>query len=78
MSEDEAKDALKQFVDSQCCYGTDPIKNMQFTDLQSSNTYRVWLKNSSLKRLKIQKLIVCFEYIHGIQVYKVGLKTVYR
>ena len=41
LSEDEAKLALSQFVSEHCCYGKGPLKEMVFTNFESSNTHRV-------------------------------------
>ena len=41
LSEDEAKAALAQFVSEHCCYGKGPAKELTFTNLQSSSSYRV-------------------------------------
>lgn len=50
LSEDEAKEALAIFVSSKCCYGTNPVKNLVFTDLQSSDTYRYVLETFTESR----------------------------
>jgi hypothetical protein len=41
MTEDEALAELEKFVASKCCYGKQPVKELTFTNLQSSNSYRV-------------------------------------
>jgi hypothetical protein len=41
LTEEEAKQALAQFVSEHCCYGSGPVKNLTISNMQSSNTYRV-------------------------------------
>lgn len=44
VTEEEAKYALTQFVKSHCCYGSGPVKNMSFDNIQSSDTFRYILQ----------------------------------
>ena len=41
LAEDEAKTALANYVSEHCCYGKGPVKDLTFTNLQSSSSYRV-------------------------------------
>jgi len=41
LTEDEARDVLASYVSEHCCYGKKPVRELQFTNLQSSHIYRV-------------------------------------
>jgi len=41
LNEDEAKQALAQYVSEHCCYGKGPVKDLIFNTFESSNTHRV-------------------------------------
>ncbi|XP_044307695.1 protein SSUH2 homolog isoform X1 [Varanus komodoensis] len=55
ISEDEAQEALIQYVASKCCYGKAPAKEMMFQDLQSFNTYRYRLETFTESRSTVWK-----------------------
>jgi hypothetical protein len=41
LTEDEARTILIEYANQKCCYGVKPAKELTFTDIQSSNSYRV-------------------------------------
>jgi hypothetical protein len=50
LSEDEAREALAKYVQKHCCYGTGPVKNLQFQNLESTNVYRYILQSYTESR----------------------------
>ncbi|XP_078466693.1 protein SSUH2 homolog isoform X2 [Lampetra fluviatilis] len=50
ISEEEAKEALMQFVSSKCCYSKEPVNGMVFTELLPHNTYRYHLETFTEER----------------------------
>ncbi|XP_005089285.1 protein SSUH2 homolog [Aplysia californica] len=44
ISEEEARDALIQFVSEHCCYGKGPAEEMKFNDLNSSSAFHYTLE----------------------------------
>lgn len=45
LTEDEARTILIEYANQKCCYGVKPAKELTFTDIQSSNSYRYLLKS---------------------------------
>ena len=41
INEDQAREALLQYVAQNCCYGSGAAKNMTFRDLKSSSAFHV-------------------------------------
>ena len=41
INEDQAREALMQYVSQHCCYGSGAAKNMKFRDLKSSSAFHV-------------------------------------
>lgn len=50
LSEDDARDAFKEYVQSQCCYQSGPAEDAVFTSLESHHTYRLRLETFTESR----------------------------
>jgi len=42
---EDAKEALQEYVNQECCYGKDPAKNMEIKDITSSSALHVSKKH---------------------------------
>ena len=49
INEDQAREALLQYVAQNCCYGSGAAKNMTFRDLKSSSAFHVCVHGLSLE-----------------------------
>ena len=50
ISEEQARDALNEFVAAECCYGKGVLKDMVIRDIQSTSAYHVGTLVSSHQR----------------------------
>ncbi|ELT93536.1 hypothetical protein CAPTEDRAFT_214720, partial [Capitella teleta] len=50
INEEQAREALQQFVSQHCCYGKGPVRQMTFRDLKSSSAFHYMLETFSESR----------------------------
>ncbi|RVE72620.1 hypothetical protein OJAV_G00039270 [Oryzias javanicus] len=50
LTEEEAREALENFVSEQCCYGSDPVKEAVITNMEPCNTFRYRLETFTESR----------------------------
>uniref|UniRef100_UPI00359024BF protein SSUH2 homolog isoform X2 n=1 Tax=Myxine glutinosa TaxID=7769 RepID=UPI00359024BF len=50
LSEEEGKEALREYVSGHCCYSQQPVMELQFSDIKQLNTYRYHLETFTEER----------------------------